>query len=59
MILEIRSCRYNSWAIISSRQHSVLRVFVADAEGLDLMLIGRLDLRLRMEKISLENSHRE
>ncbi|KAL2784648.1 hypothetical protein BJX66DRAFT_343838 [Aspergillus keveii] len=39
---EISESRKNAWTVIKSRQHTVSKVYVNDARGTDLIIIGRL-----------------
>jgi hypothetical protein len=39
---EISESRRNAWTTIKSRQHTVSKVYVNDARGTDLIIIGRL-----------------
>ncbi|KAJ0420290.1 hypothetical protein BJY00DRAFT_313229 [Aspergillus carlsbadensis] len=43
---EIRNSRKHAWAAVSARRHEVLRVFVADAAGLDFMVLGKVDMTI-------------
>ncbi|KAA8652925.1 uncharacterized protein ATNIH1004_001834 [Aspergillus tanneri] len=44
---EIQKSKLNAWKLFTSRRHRVKRVFVADEQGYDLMLIGEVELGLR------------
>ncbi|KAL2836395.1 hypothetical protein BJY01DRAFT_251977 [Aspergillus pseudoustus] len=39
---EIRESRRNAWVTITSRQHTVSKVYVNDARGADLIIVGYL-----------------
>jgi hypothetical protein len=41
-ITAISKSREHAWDVIESRKHEVLKVYASDAEGRDLVLIGRL-----------------
>jgi hypothetical protein len=43
---EIRKSRENAWTVIKSRRHEVLKVYVDDSKGSDLLLIGKVDMKL-------------
>ncbi|KAL4940601.1 hypothetical protein BDV06DRAFT_223897 [Aspergillus oleicola] len=44
---DIRKSREHAWDAVSARHHQVLRVFAADPAGLDLMLIGKVEMTVR------------
>jgi hypothetical protein len=47
---EIRKARENAWTDYVSRRHEVLRVYAHDGLGLDLLVIGRVEMGLRNGK---------
>ncbi|KAJ5519545.1 hypothetical protein N7453_001967 [Penicillium expansum] len=53
---EIKKSKLNAWGAITSRRHHIKRVFVADQDGRDLMLIGEVDLGLKNGK-SITNEY--
>ena len=40
--IAISKSRERAWEVIKSRRHEVIKVYASDAEGQDLMLIGKL-----------------
>ena len=44
---EIRKSREMAWIDYTSRRHEILRVYTHDAQGFDLLALGRVDLGLR------------
>ncbi|KAL3464515.1 hypothetical protein BJX64DRAFT_286325 [Aspergillus heterothallicus] len=48
---EIRTCRERAWDGISARHHLVHRVFVADPEALDLLIVGSVSVTLKSGKV--------
>ncbi|KAI9836765.1 MAG: hypothetical protein M1819_000930 [Sarea resinae] len=47
---EIRRSRDNAWRVIETRRHEILKAYVADLEGRDVMLIGKVQMGLRNGK---------
>lgn len=41
---EIRLSRKDAWTTLKARRHTVLKVYANDADGLDLILIGNLEM---------------
>ncbi|KAK5459866.1 hypothetical protein LTS15_003995 [Exophiala xenobiotica] len=48
--VEIRKARENAWTDYVSRRHEMLRVYAHDGLGLDLLVIGRVEMGLRNGK---------
>lgn len=44
---EIRKSRDNAWKVISKRRHKVVKVFTANAQGDDLLVIGHVEMGFR------------
>ncbi|EHK17935.1 uncharacterized protein TRIVIDRAFT_226061 [Trichoderma virens Gv29-8] len=42
--LEIQESRKDAWAILQRRRHTVLKVYANNSHGLDLIMIGKLDV---------------
>ncbi|KAK5192764.1 hypothetical protein LTR99_010359 [Exophiala xenobiotica] len=51
---EIRKARENAWTDYVARRHEMLRVYAHDGLGLDLLVIGRVEMGLRNGKIVRE-----
>lgn len=49
--MEIRRSRENAWVDYVSRRHEILRVYAFDAAGLDLLVIGKVEMGLRNRKV--------
>lgn len=47
MAAGLRDCRKDAWTDAESRVHTVQKVYASDAEGTDVMLIGKLRICLR------------
>lgn len=47
----ISRSRSNAWKHISSRHHTIQRVFVNDKDGCDLMLLGSIRMEFRNSKV--------
>ncbi|KAI1618052.1 hypothetical protein EDD37DRAFT_254033 [Exophiala viscosa] len=44
---EISASRTNAWKVVTSRHHMVDKVFSGNADGTDLVLVGRLETRTK------------
>ncbi|KAK4942972.1 hypothetical protein LTR10_017356 [Elasticomyces elasticus] len=44
---EISASRANAWKVVTSRHHMVDKVFSGNADGTDLVLVGRLETRTK------------
>lgn len=44
---EIREARKKAWSVITKRRHEILKVFVADSAGTDLMVLGKVTVGLK------------
>ncbi|KAI5460726.1 hypothetical protein BGZ63DRAFT_425212 [Mariannaea sp. PMI_226] len=42
---EIRGCRKHAWDTITFRRHEVFKIYINDAGGTDLILIGQLHMK--------------
>lgn len=43
---EIRKSRENAWTVIKSRRHEVLKAYVDDSKGSDLLLLCNVAMKL-------------
>ncbi|PVH70567.1 hypothetical protein DL98DRAFT_540740 [Cadophora sp. DSE1049] len=43
----IRRCRDQAWKVIRKRRHEILKVYIADTEAADLLLLGKVRAELQ------------
>jgi hypothetical protein len=48
--VELRRCRDNAWKVIRKRRHEIQKIYVANAEAADLLLLGRVGAELNSGK---------